>query len=99
MFNWLDIGQIIFADLILSGDNALVIGMAAAGLAANQRKKVIFIGMALAALFRILFAVGASTIIGVPGISRRPFASLGLLAFLWRNQRFCSPAGRTSLGV
>jgi len=68
MFNWLDIGQIIFADLILSGDNALVIGMAAAGLAANQRKKVIFIGMALAALFRILFAVGASTIIGVPGI-------------------------------
>jgi YjbE family integral membrane protein len=68
MFNWLDIGQIIFADLILSGDNALVIGMAAAGLAANERKKVIFIGMALAAFFRILFAVGASTIIGVPGI-------------------------------
>jgi len=68
MFNWVDIGQIVFADLILSGDNALVIGMAAAGLAANQRKKVIFIGMALAALFRILFAVGASTIIGVPGI-------------------------------
>ena len=68
MFNWLDIGQIIFADLILSGDNALVIGMAAAGLAAHQRRKVILVGMALAALFRILFAVGASTIIGVPGI-------------------------------
>ena len=68
MFNWLDIGQIVFADLILSGDNALVIGMAAAGLAANQRRKVIIVGMALAALFRILFAVGASTIIGVPGI-------------------------------
>ena len=33
MFNWLDIGQIVFADLILSGDNALVIGMAAASLA------------------------------------------------------------------
>jgi len=68
MFDWFEVSQIIFADLILSGDNALVIGMAAAGLAANQRKKVIFIGMALAALFRILFAVGASTIIGVPGI-------------------------------
>ncbi|MBT3436614.1 MAG: YjbE family putative metal transport protein [Oceanospirillaceae bacterium] len=68
MFNWLDIGQIVFADLILSGDNALVIGMAAAGLAAHQRRKVILAGMALAALFRILFAVVASTIIGVPGI-------------------------------
>ncbi|MBT7331403.1 MAG: TerC family protein, partial [Oceanospirillaceae bacterium] len=62
MFNWLDIGQIVFADLILSGDNALVIGMAAAGLAAHQRRKVILAGMALAALFRILFAVVASTI-------------------------------------
>jgi YjbE family integral membrane protein len=68
MFNWLDIGQIVFADLILSGDNALVIGMAAASLAPHQRRKVIIVGMALAALFRILFAVGASTIIGVPGI-------------------------------
>lgn len=83
MFNWVDIGQIIFADLILSGDNALVIGMAAAGLAANQRKKVIFIGMALAALFRILFAVGASTIIGVPGI-----LLLGGLLLAWVCWRF-----------
>ncbi|MGY8907034.1 MAG: YjbE family putative metal transport protein [Pseudomonadales bacterium] len=83
MFNWVDIGQIIFADLILSGDNALVIGMAAAGLAANQRKKVIFIGMALAALFRILFAVGASTIISVPGI-----LLLGGLLLAWVCWRF-----------
>ena len=83
MFNWVDIGQIIFADLILSGDNALVIGMAAAGLAANQRKKVIFIGMALAALFRSLFAVGASTIISVPGI-----LLLGGLLLAWVCWRF-----------
>ena len=41
-----DITQIIFADIILSGDNALVIGMAAAGLAATQRKRAIAIGMA-----------------------------------------------------
>ena len=37
--------QIIIADLILSGDNALVIGMAAAGLPSEQRKKAIFYGM------------------------------------------------------
>ena len=46
-----DILQIIFADIILSGDNALVIGMAAAGLAAAQRKRAIAIGMAMAAIF------------------------------------------------
>ncbi|MGB1229175.1 MAG: TerC family protein, partial [Candidatus Puniceispirillaceae bacterium] len=50
--NWAwiaDIGQIIFADIILSGDNALVIGMAAAGLSPQLRKRAIFIGMAMAA--------------------------------------------------
>ena len=34
-----DIGQIVFADIILSGDNALVIGMAAAGLAPELRQE------------------------------------------------------------
>ena len=42
-----DVLQIVFADIILSGDNALVIGMAAAGLVAHQRKKAIAIGMAM----------------------------------------------------
>ena len=52
---WLaDIGQIIFADIILSGDNALVIGMAAAGLSPQLRKRAIFIGMAMAAFMRIV---------------------------------------------
>ena len=37
----LDIGKIIIADLILSGDNALIIGMAAAGLSPELRKKAI----------------------------------------------------------
>ena len=68
MIDWLAITQIIFADLVLSGDNALVVGMAAAGLEVNQRKKVIAIGMALAALFRILFAVMATYVIAIPGI-------------------------------
>ena len=39
-----EIIQIIFADIILSGDNALIIGMAAAGLPVHLRKKAIFIG-------------------------------------------------------
>ena len=63
-----DIMQIIFADIILSGDNALVIGMAAAGLAAAQRKRAIAIGMALAAILRILFAIVAAQLLAIKGI-------------------------------
>jgi len=64
----LDFGQIIIADLILSGDNALIIGMAAAGLSPELRKKAIFYGMLVAALLRIIFAVVATKLLDVPGI-------------------------------
>ena len=63
-----DVLQIIFADIILSGDNALVIGMAAAGLATHQRKKAIAIGMAMAAGMRILFAIIATYLLAIKGI-------------------------------
>ena len=63
-----DVAQIIFADIILSGDNALVIGMAAAGLSPELRKKAIFMGMALAAGLRIFFAAIATYLIAIPGI-------------------------------
>ncbi|MGB2142774.1 MAG: TerC family protein, partial [Candidatus Puniceispirillaceae bacterium] len=65
---FVDVAQIIFADIILSGDNALVIGMAAAGLSANLRKRAIFIGMAVAAGLRIVFAVVASYLLAIKGI-------------------------------
>lgn len=64
----LDFGKIIIADLILSGDNALIIGMAAAGLAPELRKKAILYGMIIAALLRIVFAVIATQLLGIPGI-------------------------------
>ncbi len=60
--------QIIFADLILSGDNALVIGMSAANLPNHLRKKAILIGMSLAAFFRIFFAAIASFLLAIPGV-------------------------------
>lgn len=60
--------QIIFADIILSGDNALVIGMAAAGLPADQRRRAIAIGMMVAALLRIVFAVVATQLLAIKGI-------------------------------
>ena len=66
--NLFDIAQIVFADIIMSGDNALIIGMAAAGLSPELRKKAIFWGMTMAAGFRVLFAVIASFLISIPGI-------------------------------
>jgi YjbE family integral membrane protein len=63
-----NIGQIIFADIILSGDNALVIGMAAAGLAPELRKRAIMLGMALAAALRIFFAVIATYLLAIKGV-------------------------------
>jgi len=63
-----DFGQIIIADLILSGDNALIIGMAAAGLSPELRKRAILYGMIIAAVLRIIFAVVATKLLGIPGI-------------------------------
>ena len=48
--------QVIMIDLVLAGDNAIVIGLAAAGLPQHQRVKVIFWGIAAATLMRIGFA-------------------------------------------
>ena len=79
----IDIIQIIFADIVLSGDNALVIGMAAAGLSPELRKKAIFLGMALAAAMRIGFAVIASYLLSIKGI-----LIIGGLLLAWVCWRF-----------
>ena len=65
---FLDISQIIIADVVLSGDNALVIGMAASQFDTKLRKKIIFYGLLIAAIFRILLTSVASYLISVPGL-------------------------------
>jgi YjbE family integral membrane protein len=74
----LEILQIIIADIVLSGDNALIIGMAASAVPEQHRKKVIFIGLMAAALLRILFALVASYLISIPGL-----LLLGGLLLFW----------------
>ena len=83
MFDWPGLIQIMFADIILSGDNALVIGMVAAGIAPEKRRMVLAVGMGLAAFFRIVFAAGASYIIDIPGI-----LIIGGLLLAWVCWRF-----------
>lgn len=49
--------QVIGIDLVLAGDNAVVIGLAAAGLPADQRKRAILVGILAATVLRIIFAL------------------------------------------
>tara|TARA_B100000575_G_C22771426_1_gene458107 strand:- start:21 stop:635 length:615 start_codon:yes stop_codon:yes gene_type:complete len=74
--------QILFADIILSGDNALIIGMAASGLSPELRRKAFILGIALAAFFRIFFAIIATYLIEIPGILF--FGGLLLYFVCWR---------------
>jgi YjbE family integral membrane protein len=60
--------QVIMIDLVLAGDNAIVIGLAAAGLPANQRTKVILIGIAAATLLRIVFALLTTQLLQIVGL-------------------------------
>ena len=63
-----DFLQIVLADIVLSGDNALIIGMAAASLSPQLRRRAILYGMIMAAVLRIIFAIFATYLLSVPGL-------------------------------
>jgi YjbE family integral membrane protein len=60
--------QVIMIDLVLAGDNAIVIGLAAAGLPKHQRPKAILIGIIAATILRIGFAAVATQILQIVGL-------------------------------
>lgn len=60
--------QVIMIDLVLAGDNAIVIGMAAAGLAPDLRRRAILIGIIAATVLRICFAIIATQLLQVTGL-------------------------------
>lgn len=60
--------SIIIIDLVLSGDNAVVIGMAARSLSPENRRKAIIFGGAGAIGLRILFTALATVLLGIPGL-------------------------------
>ncbi|MBD8064244.1 TerC family protein [Devosia sp. PTR5] len=59
--------QVIFIDLVLAGDNAVVIGLAAAGLAPDVRKRAILIGILAATILRICFALVTTQLLSLGG--------------------------------
>jgi len=60
--------QVLMIDVMLAGDNAIVVGALAAGLPAEQRRKVILIGIIAALVLRIVFAVSVSLLMGIVGL-------------------------------
>jgi YjbE family integral membrane protein len=62
------LGQVIMIDLVLAGDNAVVIGLAASGLPKDQRNKAIFVGIIAATVLRIIFASVTTQLLQVLGL-------------------------------
>ena len=75
---WGALGAIIVANILLSGDNAVVIAMAARSLPPHQQKKAIFYGSAAAIVMRIVLTIGAVQMLQVPYLK-----IVGALALLW----------------
>ena len=84
-------GQVLMIDIMLAGDNAIVVGSLAAGLPAQQRRNVILIGISAALLLRILFALIVTQLLQIVGLV---FAGgLLLLWVAWKMFRELHPAG------
>jgi YjbE family integral membrane protein len=60
--------QVIFIDLVLAGDNAIVIGLAASGLPSEQRNKAILVGIIAATVLRIIFASITTWLLAIVGL-------------------------------
>ena len=83
-------GQVLMIDIMLAGDNAIVVGALAAGLPAEQRRKVILIGIIAALVLRIMFALVVTQLLQIVGLI---FAGgLLLLWVSWKMYRELHPA-------
>ena len=74
--------QIIFIDLVLAGDNAIIIGMVASQFPADQRKKIIFWGISLAVVLRILLTLATAYLLQIKGL--RLIGGLALLYIVYK---------------
>lgn len=85
--------QVLMIDLVLAGDNAIVVGALAAGLPAEQRRKVIVIGVVAALVLRIIFALIVTTLLQIIGLIL--VGGLLLLWVAWRMWRDLRHSGES----
>ena len=74
--------QIVFIDLVLAGDNAIIIGMVASQFPLDQRKKIIFFGIGVAIILRIIFTLITAYLLQITGL--RLIGGLALLYICYR---------------
>jgi YjbE family integral membrane protein len=77
-FSWDGLFKIVVADIVLSGDNAVVIGLAVASLPVAMRKQAILLGTAGAIGLRIIFTLISAVLLGIPLLG-----AIGGLTLLW----------------
>ncbi len=82
--------QVVLIDIVLAGDNAVVVGLAAAGLPPTQQRKVIFYGVSIAFVTRILFALVAIQLLAIVGLLLA--GGILLLWVAWKMYRDLHPA-------
>jgi YjbE family integral membrane protein len=93
------LAQVVIVDLVLAGDNAIIVGLVAAGMAKGERAKVIALGIAAATILRVGFAIVTTQLLQIIGLT----LAGGLLLLwvcwkLWRDLRaqraaHCDAAG------
>ena len=96
------LGQIILIDLVLAGDNAIIIGMVASKFPLEQRKKIIFWGISGAVILRIILTLLTAYLLQITGLRLLGgllllyivITSLPLLCQIWQN---CDISTRTVL--
>src|ERR1044072_2920900 len=86
--------EVILIDLVLAGDNAIVVGALAAGLPADQRRKVILIGIIAALVLRIGFALAVTQLLQVIGLILA--GGLLLLWVAWKMYRELRHTGESA---
>jgi YjbE family integral membrane protein len=86
--------EVLMIDLVLAGDNAIVVGALAAGLPAEQRKKVILIGVLAALVLRIGFALIVTQLLQIVGLILAGGLLLLWVAWkMWRELRHAGESG------
>jgi YjbE family integral membrane protein len=86
--------QVLMIDLVLAGDNAIVVGALAAGLPPDQRRKVIILGVVAALVLRVVFALVVSQLLQIVGLVLA--GGLLLLWVAWRMWRELVEAGESA---
>jgi YjbE family integral membrane protein len=80
--------QVIVIDIVLSGDNAIIIGLAVAGLPKEKRGRIIMIGILAATIMRVLFALVATQLLAIIGLTLAGGLLLLWVAWkMWRELR------------